>query len=296
MLRKLLVAIALVAIAVVWGFSRTPPAGDPPGAFHKPAASKVVLVILENTHADKARAEKFLGKLAESGAYLANYHAFSFNHSQPNYVALISGSTEGVVDNSPVRLDRVHLGQKLKSWMAYAEDYPGGSCDLRPAIGLYARKHLPFLSFADVQDDKDFCREHITGFDQFLLAAKAQKLPSFSLVIPNLDHDAHNKPLRDADAWLEKHFSGLIADAAFRRDVLLIVTFDESDRKWWRTGNERNRVFTVFSGDDVIPGEVSTRYDHYDLLRTIEAIFDIAPMSTGDANARPIGGIWRQQK
>jgi len=293
--RKLLLSVALLAILAVWAFTRPPPVGDPPGEFHKPVATKVVLVVLENTSADKARAEKFLGMLADSGAYLANYHALA-EHSQPNYLALVSGSMQGVEDNSPVKLDRPHLGQKLTSWMTYAEGYPGGTCDLRTTIGAYARKHVPFLSFADVQDNQDFCRAHIAGFDEFLIAARAHALPRFSLVIPNLDHDAHNKPLRDADAWLERNFAGLIADPEFRRDVLLIVTFDESDRKWWHFWGDRDRVFAVLWGEDVIPGEVRSRYDHYDLLRTIEAIFDVAPMATGDAKARPIGGIWRERR
>jgi len=297
MFRKLLLSALLLAMLVVWGFTRPPPASDEPGQFRQPFATKVVLVILENSDSDAAYREKFLGFLAASGAYLANYHALA-GHSQPNYVALVSGSTDGVIDNSPARLDRAHLGQKLKSWMAYAEGYPAGTCDLRGAIGRYVRKHVPFLSFADVQDNPDFCRQHITGFDQFLVDAHAHRLPSFSLVVPNLDHDAHDKPLRDADAWLERSFADLIKDPTFRRDVLLIVTFDEAGKGNWfaRLAGNDNRVFTVLWGEDVLPGEVKTRYDHYDLLRTIEAIFDVAPMAAGDAGARPIGGIWRQRE
>lgn len=295
MARKLLLSasalLILVASVVVTSMAVV---GDEPGSFVKPSATKVVLVVLENTSADKARGEKFLGLLAASGAYLANYHAIA-EHSQPNYIALVSGSSAGVDDNSPVRLDRAHLGQRLRSWMTYAEGYPAGTCDLSTAIGPYVRKHVPFLSFADVQDNKEFCRQHITGFDQFGVAARTHSLPSFSLVIPDLNHDAHDKPLRDADAWLERNFSDLIHDAEFRRDVLLIVTFDESDRKWPYLWGNRNRVYTVLWGDDVMPAEVKTRYDHYDLLRTIEAIFDLTPMSTEDAKARPIGGIWRRQ-
>jgi len=294
MLRKSLLSVALLAILAVWAVSRPPPDADPPGPFYKPLATKVVLVVLENTAADVARGEKFLALLARSGAYLANYHAVA-DHSQPNYVALVSGSMEGVVDNAPLRLDRAHLGQKLQSWRAYAEGYPTGSCDPSVVIGPYARKHVPFLSFADVQDDKAFCSEHITGFEQFLSDARAQRLPRFSLIIPNLDHDAHDKSLGDADAWLERNFAALIKDPQFRREVLLVVTFDEGHKAWWQFWKRRDQVYAVLLGDDVIPGEVNTRYDHYDLLRTIEAIFDIAPMSSEDAKARPIGGIWRQR-
>lgn len=294
MVRRLLLSAGVLCLLGAWLLARGPASGDAPGQFHKPYASKVVLVVLENTDAHKAREQKFLGLLAESGAYLANYRAIT-HPSQPNYVALISGSTEGVDGNSPARLDRPHLGQKLQSWMTYAEGYPSGTCDLNTRIGRYVRKHVPFLSFADVQDNADFCRQHITGFEQFAGAAKEHRLPSFSLVIPDLDHDAHDKPLRDADTWLERNFSDLIKDPDFRRNVLLIVTFDESDSTWLDRFTDGNKVFTVLWGDDILPGDVKAAYDHYDLLRTIEAIFDLAPLSTGDAKARPIGGVWRQR-
>jgi hypothetical protein len=44
----------------------------------------------------------------------------------------------------------------------------------------------------------------------------------------------------------------------------------------------------------VIPGAVSdTRYDHYDLLRTIEALLGLGTLGRHDATASPITGIWK---
>jgi phospholipase C len=215
--------------------------------------------------------------------------------SQPNYVALISGSTEGVHGDSPARLERPHLGQKLQSWMAYAEGYPKDGCDTRMTVGRYARRHVPFLSFADVQDNKNnICQEHIANFDDFIAAATAHHLPGFSLVIPNLDHDAHDWGLARADAWLEKQFRPLLDDAEFKREVILIVTFDENGSFWPYLNRKDNRVYTVFWGGPVIPNKTSdTVYNHYSLLRTIEAMFDIQPMASGDGKANVIEGIWR---
>ncbi|MEO7953354.1 MAG: alkaline phosphatase family protein [Polaromonas sp.] len=303
MTRKLLLTVMVFLQCVLLGctvLTVTPSRGGEPVAFQAPQASqmaqavKVVLVILENTNADEAHDPKypFLWRLAQEGAYLSNYHAVA-HPSQPNYVALVSGSTEGVQGDSPARLHRPHLGQKLASWMVYAEGYPGGACDIRMEIGRYARKHVPFLSFADVQDDPELCRSHITGFDAFGETALAHRLPGFSLVVPDLDHDAHDKPLRVADAWLEQNFGKLLDDAGFRRDVILIVVFDESGEKWPYTNHDDNRVYAALWGDHVIPGEVKTVHDHYDLLRTLEALFGLPPMSTGDGKAQAIGGILR---
>src|SRR5262245_39078259 len=67
------------------------------GRFKNLRDAKVVLVILENKNADEAytNRNRFLWRLADEGAYLSNYHGIA-HPSQPNYVALISGSTKGV--------------------------------------------------------------------------------------------------------------------------------------------------------------------------------------------------------
>lgn len=288
---------ALVGCATV--LTKTPSGPPESGTTHKrevPNAPKVVLVVLENKNPEAAENDnlQFLSRLRREGAYLTQYYGVA-HPSQPNYVALISGSTKGVDGDSPARLERPHLGQKLQSWMVYAEDYPKGGCNTSLSINRYVRRHVPFLSFADVQDDKNsICREHISDFDDFVSAAMAHRLPSFSLVIPNLDHDAHDADLADADAWLAKKFFPLLNDPGFKREVILIVTFDENDAWWPYFDRNDNRVYTVLWGDHVIPKKTSTTvYDHYSLLRTIEAMFDLSPMSTGDGKAAVIEGIWR---
>jgi hypothetical protein len=275
--------------------------------FRKPNATKVVLVVLENTSPGDALNQPFLRSLADSGAYLSNYYAVA-HPSQPNYVALLSGSTDGVIGDLPASLDRAFLGQKGHKllWKVYAEGYPSDlkeNCDLNEKIVTevngqrvtYVRKHVPQLSFLSLQEDPRFCHERITGFENFLVAAKTHSLPSFSLVIPSQETNAHDRPLSEADAWLSKNFGELLKDPQFKNDVLLIVTFDENDTKWWRYSEDiDNRVFAVLWGDDVKQGfEERALYTHYDLLRTIETIFAIEPMATGDRNARAIGGVWR---
>jgi hypothetical protein len=38
--------------------------------------------------------------------------------------------------------------------------------------------------------------------------------------------------------------------------------------------------------------KVNERYDHYDMLRTIEDNFGLQPINSGDSKARVITGIW----
>ena len=296
MIRMLLLIATLQITLAGCGtiLTKTPTDGVAPTESRTPYAAKVVLVILENQYADIAHKPelKFLWRLASEGAYLSNYYAVA-HPSQPNYVALVSGSTEGVDGDSPARLNRAHLGQRLPSWMTYAEGYKAGTCDLSPQQGNYVRRHVPFLSFADVQDNPEYCRSHITNFDPFVAAAKAHQLPSFSLIIPDLSHDGHDGSLTDADAWLGEKLGGLLEDADFRRDVILIVTFDENGAPWPYFNHYDNKVYAALWSNHVLQTEVKTVHDHYDLLRTIEAILAISPLSTEDGKAHAIAGIWR---
>jgi hypothetical protein len=288
--RKALIATLLLLSTGCTILTRTPPKSAPTEPFRKPRVSKVVLIIFENKNADPVREQSFFRKLAREGADFTNFYALA-HPSQPNYIALVSGRTDGVRGDFKVRLDRPHLGQKLKSWKSYAEGYPknpSAKCDLRKAIGRYARKHEPFLSFADIQDSPT-C-EHITDLEDFFTDVKAHRLPDFSLVIPDMDHDAHDKPIKFANDWFKERFTPVIEDAEFKRDVLFIITFDENDAKFRRTGN---RIYTVFWGNGVIQRTVPDVYDHYDLLRTLEEIFGISPMTQNDGNARPIVGVLR---
>lgn len=145
-------------------------------AFHRPENAKVVLVVLENKNADSALNKKelpFLWKVAHEGAFLSRYYGVA-HPSLPNYIALVSGSTDGVRGDFETTLNRKHLGRRLtkegRTWKVYAESYPSGKSDLRMRIGPYARKHVPFLSFVDVQQDPAL---HITGVEPFQGLAKA---------------------------------------------------------------------------------------------------------------------------
>src|ERR1035437_5396801 len=122
-----------------------PKPGGQAELFMKPKATKLVLVVLENTTPGAIESQKdnqssplkFLRTLAKEGASLSDYHAIA-HPSQPNYVAIISGSFAGVSGDSAVTLDREHLGNRLTakglSWKVYAQ---GGAraCELHERDG-----------------------------------------------------------------------------------------------------------------------------------------------------------------
>src|SRR2546430_1860743 len=109
-----------------------PQARNPVPPFDAAGVRHVVLIILENGNPAKAAQQSFMKDRAAEGMLLTRYFAVA-HPSQPNYVALISGSTAGALTDSPIALHRPHLGRILGDrWRVYADDYPAlpGQCNL----------------------------------------------------------------------------------------------------------------------------------------------------------------------
>jgi len=67
---------------------------------------------------------------------------------------------------------------------------------------------------------------------------------------------------------------------------LFILTFDEDD------GNNLNHIVTIFSGEMVEPGSYNNACNHYDILRTLEDMFEL-PYAGNSATATPLIDIWK---
>ncbi len=253
---------------------------------------KVVLVVLENTGYQTALLEPFVKQLTQQGALLSQYFAIT-HPSQPNYLALMAGDDFGITHDRPVQLNARHLGDLLdeqhKTWKTYAEGYPG-DCFLRPqAGGRYYRKHTPFLSFTNVTSSPSTrCAQAVVNAKHFERDVALGQLPDFSLYIPDIRNDGHDTGIHFALQWLE----GFLPPVLKLPDTLLIITFDEDDRR------EKNHILTLLLGAGVKPQAVSTRpYDHYSLLKTLELIFHLPrSLSRNDAMALPILDVWGSTK
>jgi phosphoesterase family protein len=106
---------------------------------------------------------------------------------------------------------------------------------------------------------------------------------------PNLDDDGHDTNLGTASTWLKNFLENWFPPDA-RAGTLIVVTFDEGEGIEKKT----NHIYTVLLGDMVKKGPVNERYDHYDILRTIEANFGLQQLNAGDSKAKVIRGIWNQ--
>jgi len=256
----------------------------------QPSFKRVMIVIFENAKYTDALKQTYFGKIATQGALFTQFIAEA-HPSQPNYVALVSGSTQGVRSDSPVNLDANHIGnlleQKNLSWKVYAEDLPN-NCFLSATKGRYARKHVPFYSFTNVQNDASECAKIVNATD-LSKDISTHSVPAFSLYIPNLDNDGHDTGAKYASEWFETAFSPIFSNSDFMKDTLVIATFDESDDYF-----STNQIYTVFLGANVIPGStVSTVTTHYSILRTIEDVFEIGTLGLNDSSTSAISGIWQ---
>jgi len=217
---------------------------------------------------------------AECGFYWAHRLAHDLALRQ---LVVVSGLARGI-DSAA---HRGALEAKGKTWKVYAQAYPG-NCFLGAQSGNYVRKHVPFLSYVDVQQDARRCAGIVddSGFSGDIANGR---LPDFSLFIPDIKNDGHDTGVAYADNWLNSYFTPLLKDPAFMKDMLLVISFDEDDKS-----TTTNHIYTALYGDSVIPGSVSDgSYTHYSLLRTIEDTFGLGTLNQNDRSAAPITGVWR---
>jgi len=256
--------------------------GTAPAALPEPAHT--VVVVMENhSYADIIGnpAASFINTLARRGALFTRSYAVT-HPSEPNYLALFSGSTQGIADDGcPYRFSTPNLAADLiaagKSFAGYAEDLPGPGSPACSA-GDYARKHVPWTDFSNVPGSVSL---PFTSFP----ATDFARLPTVSFVIPNLCHDMHDCSVAVGDVWLRAHLGGY-ADWAMSHDSLLILTWDEDD------GSQANHIVTIFAGQRVGPGRYAGPVTHYGVLATIEAAYRL-PRDGQAAAAAPVTTIWQ---
>lgn len=247
-----------------------------------PRYDHIVLLIEENHSAPevlRSGQAPVLSGLAARGAVLDE--SFAVAHpSQPNYLALFSGSTQGLTDDScPHSYGGPNLAAALlaadRTFVGYAESMPGvgfTGC----SSGLYARKHNPWTDFPSLPST---INQPMTAFPTDYAA-----LPSVAFVVPNVDHDMHDGSVADGDRWVQEHLAGY-ASWATTHNSLLIVTADEDDR------SDANRIPTLLIGAHIKVGTVTSRVDHYGLLRTMLGAFALPGIGAA-ATASPPTTAW----
>jgi phosphatidylinositol-3-phosphatase len=240
-----------------------------------PDFAHVYLLVLENHEAGSIVASAsapYINSLIARYGLATDYTGVS-HPSQPNYIALFSGSTQGITDDGVHTLSATNLVDQLetkgKTWNVFAQDYPGGcyagttnsgSGDGIGVAGSYARKHDPAISFTDIASNPTRCAR-ISSLASFDPAAG-----NFELIVPNDCNDMHSCSIATGDAFLKTFVPRITSSPAFA-DSVLFITFDEGTSDIGGGG----LVATVVVSPLTSAGFTSaTAYSHYSILRTIE--------------------------
>ncbi len=248
-----------------------------------PRPDHIVIVVEENKSYSQIIGNPdapYINVLAKRGTLFTN--SFGVTHpSQPNYLALFSGTTRGISSNAcPLELKGENLGSALiaqgLSFVSYLESMPEAGYE-GCMYGAYMRKHNPAANWKE-----------LAAFNQPFSAFPQDfsQLPTVSLVMPDQRNDMHDGSIEQGDAWLQQNIEQY-AQWAFTHNSLLIVTWDEDN------GREGNRIATVFVGAMVKSGKSAQRINHYTLLRTISEMYGL-PILGESKDQKAITGVWKK--
>ncbi|KQV69637.1 hypothetical protein ASC64_07290 [Nocardioides sp. Root122] len=251
--------------------------------------SKIVVFIVENHSLDQMRDQMpFTYGLASTYGRATGYAAMT-HPSLPNYLAIVSGSTQGVTDDRNPEVRALHgptvLGQAVRAGhtaAVYADGMPG-KCALTDGGSRYAVRHNPWTYFLD---ERSLCRQYDVPLDALSAAASRARLPTVSLVIPNLCNDAHDCSLASADAWLSNQVTRLLKGPDWKSGHLtIVVTADEDDR------HHGNHVLTMVANPALHGVVVTKPLSHLSLSRSLSEVSGSVPLNRADGAPSLLGAF-----
>lgn len=252
--------------------------GSTTSAGQAQAQHHVFVIVMENHSFEEALSGPFTASVAARYGVANDYHAVS-HPSEPNYLALTSGSTWGISDDSYHVLPRRDLGTQLTSagvtWRAYMEGLTFDGCLNSPVP--YDPGHNPFAFYGGG------CPANVVPLDS-LSADLASSTPRFVWITPNRCHDTHDCSVETGDAWLRQEVGAIKASNAWKSGGVLFITWDEDDN------GPDNHVLTLV----LTPGgkhRASSRpYTHYSLLATVEDLLGVGRLGEA-AGAAPMNDL-----
>ncbi len=243
-----------------------------------PDFAHVFVIVMENEEASSIignPAAPYINSLASRYGLATDFTAVA-HPSEPNYLALWSGSTQGVTNDGVYDFSSgTTLADQIeasgRSWHVAAQNVPlgcftGYSASGGPdGSGTYARKHEPAISWTSVSANPARCAR-ITDFSHF-----DPNRGSFWLIVPNLCNDMHDCSVATGDAFLKGWLPTILDSPAFA-DGVVFLTWDEGSSSIGGGG----RVATLVISPLARAGFTSaTHHTTYSILRTIETAWHL---------------------
>lgn len=253
-------------------------------------SSHVIVILMENeedTDVIGSPAAPYANALVRR--YGLATQSFAIGHpSLPNYLALTSGSTQGVSsDCTECQVQAPNIVDQLEaagiSWKAYLEDEPA-ACFQGAEAGGYAKKHNPFIYYDDIAGSPRRC-DKLVGFTQLARDLRRGQLPTYAWISPNLCDDGHDCGVAGGDRFLARTVPSLLRELG--PHGFLVLTWDEGISDEGCCGAAQGgHIATILAGPEVRRGGRDERpIDHYGVLGTIEEALGLPPLA-GAADPR----------
>jgi phospholipase C len=235
-----------------------------------PTFSHVVVLVEENHSYSQVignTSMPYLNQLVSQYGLATQYFA-NAHPSLPNYFVLTTGQIESTDNNFSGTITDDNVVRELisggKTWRCYAGSLPTAGY-LGGDSGAYVRHHNPFTYLSDVQGDPSQAA-NIVPFSEFSSDLAGDALPQYAFIVPDVNDDAHDGSLGDADSWLDANIAPLLASPSFQKSGLLIITFDEGDQSDINHGG--GQIATLIVSSEAKQGYQSqTIYQHQSVLR-----------------------------
>src|SRR5947209_268450 len=292
----------------------TPQTGMATGAYF----DHTVIIIMEDHGIQDVCARNPPPCLGSNGdpymASLANNYAIGsqylgVNHfSQANYLALLGGDTFGCSNNGCPPVSNPNLVDRLESagltWKGYLENQNLASgCDTT-YHEPYTPEHNPFVGFTDILNNPARCSKVVlanpntcTVTDCALVNdLNSASAPNLMWLTPNNCNNMHGftgicpSSVPTGDNYLKSLVPNILNSQTFtaQRSALFIV-FDEGNGYCPLNGSSEDCVYAVWAGPLAKTSyATSNLYNHYSWTRTIEANWNLASLTSNDANAKPM--------
>jgi phosphatidylinositol-3-phosphatase len=288
----------------------------------------VFVIMMENTSFTSLIGNSnapFINSTAKKFGFAKNY--FGVAHpSQPNYIAATSGSTNGVIDDSDVTVNATNIVDQIegsgRTWKGYMQSLSlcKNSDPTQHACGnqLYERKHDPFISYQDVQNNPARVA-NIVDFSQFSSDLANNTVPNYSWISPDQCNDMHGraatpsdpcdfsqvqKLIKTGDTFLKSTVNQILNSQAWQNsNSAIFITWDESDFPFSDTSGccDANPggghvVTLVLLSENETARTSSVAYNHYSMLLTVESAWNLGCLlNTCDTtNVKPMTDLVNQ--
>jgi hypothetical protein len=245
------------------------------------AIRHVVWVLMENKDYSSvvaSSAAPYIDRLAHHYGLATNYSAIS-HPSLPNYIALTSGSTQGIGDDSGPSSHRLavpNIFSQLPGGASRSLEQDIPSHCAKDDSGDYAVRHNPEVYYTNVSRE---CRT-----DDVPFGARPNLGARFTFVTPNLINDMHDGSIQDGNRFLQSYVPALMATPQYRAgNTVIFIVWDEND------GASGNHVPCMVISPYTHGVRDGTHYSHYSLLRTTESLLGL-PLLGGARTATSMRG------